>query len=155
MNYYNSRPLTLLSRLAAVSYRLGSLAAKLWLDRKVGDGGGWEKNMESRATEFVEFVQGAGPAFIKIGQGVSIRPDILPEPYLKELVKLQDRVRERGPAFRPLYLIWISTYLWYVFSAFVGSIGRCGFFFHHRVYMDPCQPFSLYLGVAVPRIVHL
>lgn len=92
MNYYNSRPLTLLSRLAEVSYRLGSLAAKLWLDRKVGDGSGWEKNMDSRATEFVEFVQGAGPAFIKIGQGVSIRPDILPEPYLKELSKLQDRV---------------------------------------------------------------
>lgn len=92
MSYYNSRPLTLLSRLAEVSYRLGSLAAKLWLDRKVGDGSGWEKNMNSRATEFVEFVQGAGPAFIKIGQGVSIRPDILPEPYLKELSKLQDRV---------------------------------------------------------------
>ncbi|CAN0232885.1 unnamed protein product, partial [Hapterophycus canaliculatus] len=33
-----------------------------------------------------------GPAFIKIGQGVSIRPDILPEAYLKELVKLQDKV---------------------------------------------------------------
>ncbi|CAM9495053.1 unnamed protein product [Pylaiella littoralis] len=93
MNYYNSRPLTLLSRLVEVSYSLGSLAAKLWLDKKVGDGGGWEKNMESRAKEFVEFVQGAGPAFIKIGQGVSIRPDILPEPYLQELVKLQDRVR--------------------------------------------------------------
>lgn len=92
MNYYNSRPLTLLSRLAEVSYRLGSLALKLWLDKKIGDGGGWEKNMDSRAAEFLEFVQGAGPAFIKIGQGVSIRPDILPEAYLKELVKLQDKV---------------------------------------------------------------
>lgn len=93
MNYYNSRPLTLLSRLAEVSYRLGSLGTKLWLDRKIGDGGGWEKNMDSRAAEFLDFVQGAGPAFIKIGQGVSIRPDILPEAYLKELVKLQDKVR--------------------------------------------------------------
>lgn len=93
MGYYNRRPLTLLGRLFEVSYRLGSLGAKLWLDRKVGDGSGWEKNMDSRAEEFVDFVQGAGPAFIKIGQGVSIRPDILPEPYLKELVKLQDRVR--------------------------------------------------------------
>ncbi|CAM9574980.1 unnamed protein product, partial [Scytosiphon promiscuus] len=93
MNYYNSRPLTLLSRLAEVSYRLGSLAAKLWLDKKIGDGGGWEKNMDSRAAEFLDFVQGAGPAFIKIGQGVSIRPDILPEAYLKELVKLQDKVK--------------------------------------------------------------
>ncbi|CAN0259050.1 unnamed protein product, partial [Hapterophycus canaliculatus] len=58
MNYYNSRPLTLLSRLAEVSYRLGSLAAKLWLDKKIGDGSGWEKNMDSRAAEFLEFVQG-------------------------------------------------------------------------------------------------
>lgn len=94
MEYYNQRPFTLLSRLSAVSYRLGSLAAKLWLDRKVGDGSAWERNMQSRAEEFLEFVQGAGPAFIKIGQGVSIRPDILPEPYLRELVKLQDRVRK-------------------------------------------------------------
>lgn len=92
MGYYNRRPLTLLRRLSEVSYRLGTLAAKLWLDKNVGDGGGWERNMQSRAEEFVEFVQGAGPAFIKIGQGVSIRPDILPEAYLKQLVKLQDRV---------------------------------------------------------------
>lgn len=97
MGYYNGRPLTLLSRLSEVSYRLGSLAAKLWVDRKVGDGSAWERNMPGRAEEFVEFVQGAGPAFIKIGQGVSIRPDILPEPYLRELVKLQDRVRKIPP----------------------------------------------------------
>lgn len=94
MNYYNRRPLTLLGRLSDVSSRLGSLALKLWLDRNVGDGSAWQKNMQSRAEEFLDFVQGAGPAFIKIGQGISIRPDILPEPYLRELVKLQDRVSE-------------------------------------------------------------
>lgn len=92
MSYYNGRPLTLFGRLLEVSYRLGSLGGKLWLDKKVGDGAGWERNMEARAEEFVEFLQGAGPAFIKIGQGVSIRPDILPEAYLRELTKLQDRV---------------------------------------------------------------
>lgn len=113
MNYYNSRPLTLLSRLAEVSYRLGSLAAKLWLDRKVGDGSGWERNMDSRATEFVEFVQGAGPAFIKIGQGVSIRPDILPEPYLKELSKLQDRV---GVVVFGLGCVWARRLRCFFFS---------------------------------------
>lgn len=96
MNYYNRRPSTLLGRLFAVSYRLGTLAAKLWVDRNVGDGSGWERNMPARAEEFVDFVQGAGPTFIKIGQGVSIRPDILPEPYLRELVKLQDKARGLG-----------------------------------------------------------
>ena len=93
MSYYNGRPLTLFGRLLEVSSRLGSLGGKLWLDKKVGDGAGWERNMQARAEEFVEFLQGAGPAFIKIGQGVSIRPDILPEAYLRELAKLQDRVR--------------------------------------------------------------
>lgn len=92
MSYYNSRPLTLFGRLLEVSYRLGSLVGKLWLDKNVDDGAGWERNMEARAEEFVEFLQGAGPAFIKIGQGVSIRPDILPEAYLRELTKLQDKV---------------------------------------------------------------
>ena len=93
MDYYNRRPLTLFGRLLEVSYRLGSLGGKLWLDKNAGGGEGWERNMGARAEEFVEFLQGAGPAFIKIGQGVSIRPDILPEAYLRELTKLQDRVR--------------------------------------------------------------
>lgn len=90
MDYYNRRAFTLFSRLLEISLRLGSLAGKVWLDRKTGNN---SKNMAARAEELVEFLQGAGPAFIKIGQGVSIRPDILPEPYLRELVKLQDRVR--------------------------------------------------------------
>lgn len=90
MDYYNRRPLTLFGRLLEVSLRLGSLAAKVWLDGKSGNNNA--DKMKARAEELVEFVQGAGPAFIKIGQGVSVRPDILPEAYLRELVKLQDRV---------------------------------------------------------------
>ena len=43
-----------------------------------------------------------GPVYIKLGQWLSARADILPEPYLKELEKLQDDV----PA-APLSLIHI------------------------------------------------
>jgi predicted unusual protein kinase regulating ubiquinone biosynthesis (AarF/ABC1/UbiB family) len=33
-----------------------------------------------------------GPAFIKLGQLLSVRPDILPQPYIEEFAKLQDEV---------------------------------------------------------------
>lgn len=38
-------------------------------------------------------VQELGPTFIKLAQVLSIRPDIVPPPYLKELAKLQDKVQ--------------------------------------------------------------
>jgi predicted unusual protein kinase regulating ubiquinone biosynthesis (AarF/ABC1/UbiB family) len=34
-----------------------------------------------------------GPTFIKFGQVLSSRPDLLPEPYLKALARLQDKVK--------------------------------------------------------------
>lgn len=141
MNYYNSRPLTLLSRLAEVSSTLGSLAAKLWLDKKLGDGSGWEKNMESRAKEFVEFVQGAGPAFIKIGQGVSIRPDILPEPYLKELVQLQDRVSLQSAVAYfwricfVYFLLFVDFFFWTNLPHDTRSDGRVLFTVDSRIFV--------------------
>jgi predicted unusual protein kinase regulating ubiquinone biosynthesis (AarF/ABC1/UbiB family) len=33
-----------------------------------------------------------GPAFVKLGQLLSVRPDVLPEPYVQEFVRLQDEV---------------------------------------------------------------
>ncbi|MHB8567264.1 MAG: ABC1 kinase family protein [Nitrososphaerales archaeon] len=33
-----------------------------------------------------------GPAFIKLGQLLSVRPDVLPQPYIEEFSKLQDEV---------------------------------------------------------------
>jgi aarF domain-containing kinase len=33
-----------------------------------------------------------GPAFVKIGQALSSRPDVLPPAYLAELELLQDRI---------------------------------------------------------------
>jgi len=33
-----------------------------------------------------------GPVFIKLGQALSVRPDLLPAEYIQELSKLQDRV---------------------------------------------------------------
>jgi predicted unusual protein kinase regulating ubiquinone biosynthesis (AarF/ABC1/UbiB family) len=33
-----------------------------------------------------------GPAFVKLGQLLSVRPDVLPEPYVEEFTRLQDEV---------------------------------------------------------------
>lgn len=42
------------------------------------------------ARAFAEDIQSLGPAFIKIGQALSVRPDLLPPAYLAALASLQD-----------------------------------------------------------------
>lgn len=62
----------------------------------------WDKHTPStperhkhQAIQLRETLTALGPAFIKIGQALSTRPDILTGPYLEELSKLQDQL----PAF--------------------------------------------------------
>lgn len=50
------------------------------------------KNERSRAVALREMLTNLGPAFIKIGQALSTRPDILSAPFLEELAKLQDQI---------------------------------------------------------------
>ena len=42
--------------------------------------------------EAVEAFIELGPAFVKLGQMLSVRPDVLPEPYVEEFSRLQDEV---------------------------------------------------------------
>jgi len=44
------------------------------------------------AKRFREMLEGLGPAFVKFGQLLSLRRDMLPESYIEELQKLQDDV---------------------------------------------------------------
>lgn len=50
------------------------------------------KNERSRAVALREMLTNLGPAFIKIGQALSTRPDILSAVFLEELAKLQDQI---------------------------------------------------------------
>jgi ubiquinone biosynthesis protein len=43
--------------------------------------------------ELAEDLERMGPTFVKLGQLLSSRPDLLPEPYLKALSRLQDNVK--------------------------------------------------------------
>jgi len=43
--------------------------------------------------EFAADLEEMGPTFVKLGQVLSSRPDLLPQPYLEALSRLQDRVK--------------------------------------------------------------
>jgi ubiquinone biosynthesis protein len=47
---------------------------------------------EPKAEEFADDLESLGPTFIKLGQLLSTRGDMLPPPYLESLSRLQDRV---------------------------------------------------------------
>eukprot|EP00752_Nemacystus_decipiens_P004220 g3855.t2 len=89
--YYKRKPLVVARRFVEVSGSLASLLLNILADVLTNN---WDKNMPARAVQMREFTSSNGPAFIKVGQGASIRPDILPAPYLEEMQKLQDRVPE-------------------------------------------------------------
>jgi ubiquinone biosynthesis protein len=50
------------------------------------------RDRRPRGLRLREALQDLGPVFVKLGQVISTRPDLLPEDLFEELVKLQDRV---------------------------------------------------------------
>ena len=58
----------------------------------VGDEGTVEGDLAAKARAFRERLVELGPAYIKLGQVLSTRPDLLPKPYIDELEHLQDEV---------------------------------------------------------------
>src|ERR1035441_5789521 len=48
---------------------------------------------QSAPEELADDLEKMGPTFIKFGQLLSSRADLLPEPYLKALARLQDKVK--------------------------------------------------------------
>ena len=47
---------------------------------------------DGRPEDFVRDLEALGPTFIKIGQGLSTRPDFVPAPYIEALERMQDDV---------------------------------------------------------------
>ncbi|KAK9903264.1 hypothetical protein WJX75_001146 [Coccomyxa subellipsoidea] len=52
-----------------------------------------EQNSKLRARQLCNALQSLGPSFVKIGQALSSRPDLLPQIYLETLAELQDRLQ--------------------------------------------------------------
>jgi hypothetical protein len=51
-----------------------------------------EKNRGQRATELLALITKLGPTAIKVGQALSVRPDLIPQEYAIALATLQDQV---------------------------------------------------------------
>ena len=88
---YYSRHQRLVIQRAVQVFRLsnGFLAGILW-DKYVLRNE--ERNRAQRAQELLTLVTNLGPTAIKIGQALSVRPDLIPEEYAKALSTLQDSV---------------------------------------------------------------
>ncbi|WP_353929215.1 AarF/ABC1/UbiB kinase family protein [Okeanomitos corallinicola TIOX110] len=90
--HYQNRPFQVLQRILAVLRPTLSYLLGVWWDGKRGIA---VKDNLRRAVQLRELLTRLGPAYIKIGQALSTRPDLVPPVCLEELTKLQDQL----PAF--------------------------------------------------------
>ncbi|KAF2293476.1 hypothetical protein GH714_002133 [Hevea brasiliensis] len=79
---YRFGPFLAFYRAAIISYHV--LKLTLWQF--------FVQDIKKRAIKFRETLIHLGPFYIKLGQALSIRPDILPTVYCQELAKLQDQI---------------------------------------------------------------
>lgn len=87
--YFDGKWGLVLSRAIQVAFLSGTFLAGLALDFLTNK---LEANSEARAEELSVLLTKLGPSFIKIGQSLSIRTDLLSPAYVRGLKKLQDQV---------------------------------------------------------------
>ena len=85
------RPWILISRLVVVLWQLGTLALVLVSQSRSRD----SRLQKRLARRILTTLSGLGPCFIKVGQALSTRPDLVRRDWLEELTRLQDDL----PAF--------------------------------------------------------
>eukprot|EP00531_Pseudo-nitzschia_arenysensis_P006372 CAMPEP_0116129688 /NCGR_PEP_ID=MMETSP0329-20121206/8052_1 /TAXON_ID=697910 /ORGANISM="Pseudo-nitzschia arenysensis, Strain B593" /LENGTH=788 /DNA_ID=CAMNT_0003623961 /DNA_START=149 /DNA_END=2512 /DNA_ORIENTATION=+ len=90
--FFKKRPLTILQRLLQLASVGGGLAFQLALDAAFGRVKDNPELEIKRAGELRDIITSLGPFYIKIGQALSIRPDVLSPRSMVELQKLCDKV---------------------------------------------------------------
>lgn len=87
--YYRRRPWRVLWRALQVAWMLSLFALGLQSDR-------WfrreTQSLPQRAIQLRKLLTKLGPTFIKVGQALSTRPDLVRQDFLDELTKLQDQL---------------------------------------------------------------
>lgn len=88
--YYSKHPKIVAQRALQLLRLSNTFIFNILLDKYV-----WkdeEGNRQERANELLDLIQKAGPTAIKVGQALSVRPDLIPLEYADTLATLQDRV---------------------------------------------------------------
>ncbi len=86
---YRQSPFLVMRRLLTLILVLGGFFLRLKIDQWRG---AEEKNKYRRAKELRELLTKLGPTYIKVGQALSTRPDLVRKDFLEELTKLQDQL---------------------------------------------------------------
>ena len=86
-NYYRNQPLRVWRRCVVIFVPLIWLLLRLRLSAKSST-----SELKKLAIESRKLLTRLGPAFIKIGQALSTRPDIVPPVFMDELAELQDQL---------------------------------------------------------------
>ena len=86
---YRKQPFKVFARTLNIFLPFVWFAFRLWWDRVTGVS---EYAEPGQAIHLRKMLTKLGPAFIKIGQALSTRPDLVPPTYLDELTKLQDQL---------------------------------------------------------------
>lgn len=87
--YWERRPVALVSRVLQLLGIMSGFLSSALIDYFKGD---LKKNEVKRAIELRNIMTSLGPAYIKLGQALSIRPDILSPAAMNEMQKLCDKV---------------------------------------------------------------
>jgi len=91
LHWQQSLRAPIVRQLEIFSFTMQFLTFLLW-DRLTGANRG--KKRQRRAKWLVDRLINLGPTFIKIGQSLSTRADLIPLEYIEQLTQLQDRVPE-------------------------------------------------------------
>jgi predicted unusual protein kinase regulating ubiquinone biosynthesis (AarF/ABC1/UbiB family) len=87
--YYRFRPWLVIMRAIKIIWYFAGFLIGLQLDQSVGT---LEINRTRRANQLRELITALGPTYIKVGQALSTRPDLIRQDFLDELIKLQDQL---------------------------------------------------------------
>ena len=87
--YWRRRPAAVAQRIVQLTSIAGGFISGIAMDIARGK---TEENSVKRAIQLRDIVTSLGPAYIKLGQALSIRPDLLSPDAMTELQKLCDKV---------------------------------------------------------------